>query len=59
MTTAPDVVSFPDPNSNPTPHPSLQSSKIFLVVVANTTNDADTNTYDLQIKSKYSMIGNV
>jgi len=56
---AADSVVHEDPSEPPTTYPSQSRLKTFLIVTSNVNAEDDVNTYDIQIKSKYTMIGNV
>lgn len=54
-----DVVSYQTPTEPPTTYPSHSGSKNYLIITSNCSQEDRVNTYDIQIQSKYSMIGNI
>lgn len=53
-----DAVVHQDPSEPPTTYPSTSRQKTFLIITANCNAEDSTATYDIQMKSKYTMIGN-
>lgn len=54
-----DAVNYASPNESPTGYPTHSKNNLFLIIIANNSLEDDSSTYDINIKSKYTLLGNV